>query len=354
MQTINHSKEYKSIHPLFDEFEKFYFVTSDNPLQFSNSLVPMVFDECFESLQGIFNIYGDYEYSFQFTDKKYKPLNIPKYDFNNIIVAFSGGKDSVAEALILKEQGYNVYLYHVRGLKTSTYPDEWKNAVKIAEYLGLPIVVEDLQLKGKLPFSEHPMKNMIIANQCLQWGIKNGIGCKIAFGNYMTSGLENTAFYYAGDDCMDMWEEYEKIIGKIIPNFCITFDLMYKEDTLAEIGKDRKLLELCKSCLGAYRFRAHNHKHTEEKFGVKLLPERCGVCWKCAVEYMYYTDNDLLEYNEGYYKHCVDVLKKADLHENGIEFVDIQSLWNDYFMYDISKSKWSGIVDYGKRKKRMK
>ena len=336
---------------MFDDFDKFYYATSDNPLQFSNSLIPMVFDESFESLQGIFNIYGKYDadYKYQFTDKHYTPLSLPEQNFNNVIVAFSGGKDSVAEALILKEQGYNVFLYHVRGLKNNTYPDEWKNAQKIAEYLGLPLIIEDIKLEGKLDFPEHPMKNMIIANRILQYGITHNIGWKIAFGNYMTSGLDYTAFYYAGDDCMDMWEEYEKIVQKIIPNFYITFDLMYKEDALELIGKDKKLLELCKSCLGAYRFREHNHKINCNKYGINLLPERCGSCWKCAVEYIYMTDHDVLEYNEGYYKHCIDVLRKANKHENKLDFTGIKDLWNVYFKYDMSLSKWSGIADYGKR-----
>ena len=351
MQKIVHTKDYKSLHPLMDEFERFYSATSENSLQFSNSLVPMVFDESFEKLQGIFNIYGDNDYHFSFTDKHYEQLVLPKYDSNNIIVAFSGGKDSVASALICKSCGFNVYLYHLRGLKNKTYPDEWKSAQEIADYLGLPLIIEDIKLEGALPFSEHPMKNMIIANHMLQWGIQNNIGTNITFGNYMSSVLEFTAFYYSGDDCMDMWEEYERIIGKIIPGFQMTFDLAYKEDALEEVATDVKLLGMCKSCLGANRFRAYNHRCVEEKYGIKLLPDRCGVCWKCAVEYIYMTDHDVLEYNESYYKKCVDVLKKADLHENERPFENIKMLWEDYFSYDMKQSKWADIVNYGKRKR---
>lgn len=351
MQSIAHSSNYKSIHPIFDEFEKMYFALSDDPLQFSNSLVPMVFDESFENMQRVFNIYGDYKYNYTFTDKHYPTLDVPEYDKNNVILAFSGGKDSVATALILKESKYNVYLYHVKGLKTASYPDEWKNAKAIAEYLGLPIIIDEIKLEGKLPFSEHPMKNMIIANRMLEWGIKNNIGVQIEFGNYTTSKLDYTAFYYAGDDCVDMWGTYETIMQKVFDDasFFVGLDLTNLNETLEILSKDKKLLALCKSCLGAYRFRKHNHKINCNKYGIELLPERCGSCWKCALEYVYMTDHDVLEYNEGYYKHCIDVLRKANKHENKLDFTGIKDLWNVYFKYDMSLSKWSGIADYGKR-----
>ena len=351
MQQINHSKEYKSVHPIFDEFERFYFATSGKSLQVSNSLLPTVFDRGFEILQGIFNMYGEQSYHFTFTDKDYSQLVLPKYDDNNIIIAFSGGKDSVATVLKYMECDYNIYLYHVRGLKKSSYPDEWKNAQAIADYLNLPLIIDDIQLDGKLDFPEHPLKNIIIANNMLQWGIRNGIGVNIAFGNYLSSYLESTAFYYSGDDCIDMWEAYESIIQKIIPKFFVGIALYDLHETLETLQEDKKLLSLCKSCLGAYRFREHNHKINCNKYGIKLLPERCGSCWKCALEYIYMTDHNVLEYNEGYYKHCIDVLKKANKHENKLDFVDIETLWNIYFRYDISESKWSGILDYGKKRK---
>lgn len=353
MQKINHSPEYKSVHPIFDEFERFYFATSEDSLQTSNSLIPMVFDRSFESLQGIFNKYGKQNYKFEFTDKHYSSLNVSEYDKDNVILAFSGGKDSVATALILMESNYNVYLYHVKGLKSASYPDEWKNAQNIASYLGLPIIIDEIQLEGKLAFPEHPMKNMIIANRMLQWGIENNIGTQIEFGNYTTSILDYTAFYYAGDDCIDMWDAYESIVGEVLndKSFYVGLDLFNLNDTLEMLAKHSELLPMCQSCLGAHRFREHNRQHVLDKYNVKLMPHRCGLCWKCAVEYIYMSDHDVLEYNEAYYKHCVDILKKANKHENKLEFTNIQDLWNVYFQYDIKQSKWKGIVDYGKRKR---
>lgn len=351
MQRINHSKDYKSIHPVFDDFERFYFATSENSLQTSNSLLPTVFDKSFESLQGIFNLYGKQNYQFDFVDKQYEKLVEKEEKHSNLIVAFSGGKDSVAAVLKYMEFGYNIYLYHQRGLKVNSYPDEWKSAKAIAEYLGLPIIIEDIDLQGKLAFPEHPLKNIIIVNNMLQWGIKNHVGTRVAVGNYLNSFLDGCAFYYAGDDCMDMYEAYEDIMRKIIPNFVVMVELENSNDTLETLSHDKKLLSMCQSCIGAHRFREYNRKHTQEKYGIELMPNRCGVCWKCAVEYIYMVDHDVLQYNEGYYKHCIDVIKKANKKENGLDFTTIEDLWKVHFHYDISESKWTGIRDYGKRKR---
>ena len=63
-------------------------------------------------------------------------------------------------------------------------------------------------------------------------------------------------------------------------------------------------------------------------------------------------DHDVLEYNEAYYKHCLDILKKTDKKENGIPFNDIETLWEGYFLYDIKESKYKNIMNYGKRGKK--
>lgn len=357
MQKIVREKEYRYIHPVFADLERFYALTSTRTLQSTISpLIPsqaQVFDESFKPLQSLFSIYGGIDYNFEYEDKHYEELDLPEYDDKNVILAFSGGKDGTATALWYKEHGYNVMLYHTQGINKS-YPDEWKRAKEIAKYLGLPIVIEKIQLDGKLDFIEHPMKNMMIANGAIKWGIDNNFSTDIAFGNYYDGFLSNggVPFYVCGDDCVDMWEPYEDIVSQIIPGFEVFMELQNFNDTLELLTTDKKLLEMCQSCIGAQRFREFNRKHVAEKYGVSLMPHRCGVCWKCAAEYIYMSDHDVLEYNEAYYKHCVELLKKHDKKENGVDFTNIKNLWKDYFTYDIMLSKWSDILNFGKRKKR--
>lgn len=333
MQTVGHN--YKNISPLFDDMERLYAATSERV--YKGGLIAPTFDVLFYNIANLFNEFGGTDYQFNYTEKFYDRLKLPKYDSKNIIVLFSGGKDSTATALYYKKRGYNVYLYHVRGINKS-YPDEWKQAEKIAEYLDMPLYIDEYSMKGKLDIPDHPMKNMIIANGAIHYGIRENIGTKISPGNHYTNHLESDAFYYCGDDCPEMWWVYESLIEQIIPKFRMYIPLKNTNSTMNLLADDLKLTELCLSCVGAQRFRAWNKQRIESKYNIHLLENRCGTCWKCCLEYIYLCDMHKLEYNEEYYKHCLNVLKKMDKEEHGGEFTTWENLWNDYILYPIKKS----------------
>lgn len=343
MQKIRHQEE--NVHPLFDEIENFYCMTSQKSVANTNSLIQPIYDYSFEYLHGFFEEYGEVEYRVDFVDRNYSKLN-SLGDEKDLILLFSGGKDSTAAALGYKELGYNVYLYHLLGINKQ-YPDEWKRAKQIADYLNLPIYFDKIELSGKLDYPEHPMKNMLIATRALNWGIKNNITTQLACGNYKTGHLEKASFFISSGDTVEMWDLYNYIIQTIIPNFEMKIDLTNSTETLNILSKDFKLFGLAQSCMGAYRFREWNKKRIEDKYNIKLLPNRCGSCWKDAVEYIYLVDNsDEYEYNEEYYKYCLNILKKNAKNEHNVVFNSIIELWESYFSYNIENSKYKDILNY--------
>lgn len=341
MQKIIHSEEYQPLSRLFDEIELFYAYTSEKTLQSQHALVKPTFDNALKPLQSLFNKYGDNSYDFLFKDKKYKPLELPEYDKSNIILCFSGGKDSTAVATRLLNLGYNVYLYHMLGINKA-YTDEWKQAEEIANYLNLPIYFDEVKVSGNSIYLEHPMKNMIIVNGALQFGIQNNLGIQVMTGNFLDGELNKYNFSVCGGDLPEFWDVYDELIQTIIPDFYIQMALSDLDETLEILSEDMKLLEMCQSCIGAQRFRKWNHDNNEKKYGIKLLKNRCGSCWKCAIEYIYLADHDKTEYNPNYYKHCLMVLKKIAKREHGAEFTQWEDLWYSYFSYDIKESKYLG------------
>ena len=335
MQTIKHEEGYTSINKIFDDIEKAYVLTST---QRKETLLPILFDNSFITLFEIFRDYGEQTFNIQLNDMSYEKIKLGKYDKKNIILAFSGGKDSIAAALHYKKLGYNVYLYHMRGIN-KTYVDEWKNAKELADALGLPIYLDDIHLLGSHMYTEHPMKNMLIANGMIKYGIENNIGVKIAFGNYYTSHIEDTKFDVCSGDSQDMWRAYEEIVSRVLPRFRVLVPLQNINTSLKAMVKHPELLPLCKSCVGSYRYRKWLHETNEHKYGIELLPDRCGSCWKCAEEYIYMTDHNVLQYNRKYYQHCLDVLvKDAKLENRAV--ANYEELWGNYLQYDIRKSRY--------------
>lgn len=333
MQTVLH--EYENVSPIFNQIEWLYTNISDT---YTKSLIPHVLDGSFSDLLGTLN-----ENGVNVNDIKLSHYDYPKFDLRHddsvVIVCVSGGKDSVALAKYLLDMGYDVRLYHMRGIN-KVYPDEHIAVKEVAKYLQVPYYIDTVILSGSQRFVEHPMKNMMIANGAIHYAIREGISPNIAFGNFNESYLEDNEFEVCAGDCMDLWYDYEKIIRKIIPGFSMMIPLHNNEETLEIIEKDIKLLPLCISCMSPYRFREHWKKRTEKKYRVSLLNNRCGCCWKCSVEILYYTDHGIFDYPFDYYAHCLQILSKTLYKEGKIKTKNVEEVWNEYLCYPIEESKY--------------
>lgn len=313
MQKIQH--EYKNIHPIFDDIERFYTRVSEKNL--SRALIPDTFDSSFTELQRLFNQYTIANYQFNFTRKNYKKLNLSKFNSKNIIVCFSGGKDSIAAVLHYQKLGYNVYLYHMRHINFAL-SDEWQVVKEFTEYQHLPLYIDEVTLSGHHDWVEHPMKNMIIANGALHYGIRENIGTKIAFGNYYTSSVFDDNFSFCGGDDIETWRAYETIIRRVIPRFRIYICLKNIRSAFNVVCSDRELLDKSVSCIGRANLRQHKRNWVKTKFGIELPKNRCGQCYKCCIEYIYMADKKLIEFNKEYYDYCLNKLRETMRQETGI------------------------------------
>lgn len=320
--------------PLMNDIDRLYAYLSDKP---STALFYPAYDKSFKALIEIFKAYTGNNWKVTYTDSEYK--QITPVENNNIILTFSGGKDSIASALRYKESGYTVYLYHMKHINPS-FSDEWKCAQESASILGLPIFFDDIQFSGHHMYMEHPMKNMLIANGALSFGIREGIGTTVAFGNYLNSLLDDNVFERCAGDCIDMWEAYEDIIQRVIPNFQIQMNIENMGDTLTALEDRPDLLNVSLSCLCRHSLRDYRRQWVKDKFGVELYKRRCGSCYKCCLEYVHMADRDKLPFNELYYKYCLNQLLKVLVEEEG-EQDSIDMFWQHFFIYPKDHSKIS-------------
>ena len=322
-----------NVSPIMDDIDRLYCQLSEE-----EKTIPFVaqrYDSSFQMVVGTFLECSGYTWTIEFEEREYAQLQ--PIENNNLILNFSGGKDSVASALKYKEEGYNVYLYHMRHINPAL-SDEWEKAKKLADMLGLPIYFDDIHFSGHHMWMEHPMKNMLIANGALSYGIREGIGTRVAFGNYTTSYLEDNAFDRCAGDCMDMWEAYEEIIHRVLPEFTIEANLENMGDTLNILVDHRDLLENTLSCLCRHSLRDYRHNWVKEKYGIELFPYRCGSCYKCCVEYIYMADHDKFPFSAEYYKYCLGQLYRVARAEK-IRVRGVADIWNNFIFYPMEKSR---------------
>lgn len=339
MQRIVHEPSYTNAHWLLDDLEQLYVQFSDFDVPKPTSLLSRkYYDTSFKTLCDLFYQYSTLtEFPKEFKEYNVTPLELPEYNPKNIIVCSSGGKDSFATIRYYQKEGYNVYVYHIKGLN-KTYYDEWKISQAAAQKLGLPFILDSVHYSGNHIWVEHPMKNMIMANMALSYGIRHNITTKIATGNFNSSFLADCAFGVCGGDCNDMWEAYEQIVNRFIKGFQVYRPNLNYQVAYELLAKDADLLQYTISCVTPVRFRKLFRDRTEKNYNIKLLPNRCGCCWKDAVEYIWFADHNVLELNKEYYFHCIEVLAYTTSKELGF-IRNVKRLWSLYFFYPMEESK---------------
>lgn len=262
---------------------------------------------------------------------------------NSVVVCFSGGKDSTSAALLYKQKGYDVHLFYLRGINKS-YPDEERNARNISNHLGLPLHIESVKQRGKTSFPDNPVKNQLIASMALDYAIENNIGIDIVFGDFYTDSINNSSFMEAWSDCIEMWQAYERYVRLFVPNFKVHIPFNNYTDTMNIVAKDKTLLSYIQSCVLPYRFRETTKRNNENKYGIELLPHRCGSCWKCCTEYIHQADMGIVPYNDMFYTHCLTFLvsKMKELRplvsKNDARQLDV--VYKSFLYRDFKESKY--------------
>lgn len=208
-----------------------------------------------------------------------------------VLLALSGGKDSTASLLRLKDEGRDVTAYFCKGINQS-YQTENKSARNIAEYANVPFVEDWVKKHGKCDFVENPIKNMLILARMIEYGLQNGISI-IQLGEYWDTGNSKVNSDYDMSDSIDLIFEFETAVQSHYPH--INFDVMFESEATAIayiLTNHKKVLQLINSCLMPTRYFNRQLSMVIDKYPnlvrtESILPNRCMSCWKCCMEYLY-------------------------------------------------------------------
>lgn len=225
-------------------------------------------------------------------------VNLSKEKQNTVVLGFSGGLDSVYQAVMLKKYGYDVILYHVRNINFYENGQSYKAAVDCAKKLNLPLVVKNFHStfdkENKKQWPENPIKNQYIIASMIDYCINNGY-CIISLGDpenlpekYATPGINYT-------DSVELNVEFMRGVCKYIHGLNII--KMYgngdKYKEMIEVN-NAGLEDYYYSCVTAGRMNKKLHEIDVEKYHIHLPLHNCGChCRKCA------TQNLLMHYDGG-------------------------------------------------------
>ena len=343
MQTIE--RQTPLAHKFLEDIDRLYAQTSSS----QNILLPEIYDEGFKDIVGIFVVYSDMTLKVEYSDVV-PVLKAKKYPSKNIIVCFSGGRDSFVTARHYQKLGYNVMLYYVEGLNGvySAGGSELEVVRKASDYLGLPLTVESIKYHGHHTWFEHPLKNMLLWSMALSWGILHDYSIKVATGNFSTARLDDNPFPVCAGDCIEVLNSFETIVRRFLPKFRMYHPSRNLQTTMNYFLKQPDELRYVVSCMTPIRFRNQFRERTIGNYSIDLLPNRCGCCWKDCTEYIWAVDHNIRPLDRPYYLHCINVLANTMKRERGRRPFFVFDVWNEYMLYPFKKSKLFEELNYAR------
>lgn len=329
-------------------------------LSISNLFEPIYKLYCNENI-GTVKIWKGYKKYISLLEQKEKiPTKIQYIDFesnqvahtqknNNVLVAFSGGKDSLYCVLRLAEKKYNVFLYHVRGINRS-YPNEYLYAKQLANLLKLPIYIDKIKSTTCGKFNENPTKNQYIFSRMLDYGHKNNI-YKYVFGNRYTMDISDAHFYYNYSDAYQMFDVFfectKQLCGTKIEWINMVSDIVSVYKYLIQ-NKYKKYIPYINSCILTWRYRNYVKRNNEKKFKFILMNERCGSCKKCCYESIILYTLDYTTFPSDFITHCINILNKTAhiLYRNKSKDKSNLSMFFDNDFIQTLQQKLTHTCDY--------
>ena len=281
--TLNLSKEALNLYTIFN---KHYF---DKELSldelFINSVMK-IYEAHKQADYYKFHVNYNYENQYRFNDNK------------TIVLAFSGGLDSAYQALTLREQGYNVILYHVKNMNYYTNGKEFQIVNQFSAHFEFPLVISHFKQNNlkenqeRKYWQENSFKNIllysIIIDYCIDSKVKN-----ISCGDDLRLDIKDAVI---GTNIADARQITKPFVENV--KHTTGIDFIFVDHNINKAQRLKKLqqydaLDLFYSCVNPGRFNQSNHKRIQKKFNVNLEPYNCGVCRKCAFHSLlrhYYLD----------------------------------------------------------------
>ncbi len=234
------------------------------------------------------------------------------YSQNEAVVCFSGGTDSVAAVCRLQKEGKQVSLFHVNGLNRATARAEMSAASGAAKALGMDLVSIQVRYKGKNEWIENPVRNNFILGMAIDFWLGRSVGAPIplvfALGNMVSHrlnyGVDETGF----SDCIEVLNATGSFLMEYAGILVRTVLDNNTDSTLEVLNAAPQVLPLVHSCIVALPHQVDHRKKVVQKFGVDLMPGRCGACHKCASEWLHMYLTKAVEANEAYADYCVQAL----------------------------------------------
>ena len=228
---------------------------------------------------------------------------------NNLIIGYSGGRDSLSSLLKLRETYDVKFIFHCLNLNKS-YRNEFNVVKDVSKTLNIQPLFFNLN-EPKGTFFENPIKNNVITGLMIDYMCSNNIS-NASMGMYSKDSLS----VLNGNDFFSDYSEPMRLFEKAVQETFKSFKFVYAFESQADavfwfLKNHRDKMNLLQSCLLPDRFRNDKAQINHKKFNLKVIPNRCGCsCTKCIQELIQVSILDNTDLDKDLYDHCIKFLRE--------------------------------------------
>lgn len=241
----------------------------------------------------------------------------------NIYVGFSGGKDSVASALLLKEHTrYNPVLVHINKINRSYYSED-KIAKEFATAFDFDYLEVDFKWQGVIEHPDHPIKNHLILAYMIHLGANEG-AYMYHVADYVTSLVYDEQDEPAETSCSDIYAFFLEFEKAVKADYYSDFSLVWFWKNQCQAHSylflyHRGVLNYVQSCLCPDIFRTTKKNRITKLYPDAHIPKNsCLTCYKCAIEYILLYRLGLVPKNVDAYKEALLGFKRKLTQQNNL------------------------------------
>ena len=236
-------------------------------------------------------------------------------DFKKVCLGFSAGLDSMYQAFVLRDKGFDVTLFHVKGINTYENGQGTKYSKVFADKFGFDYVEATIQKtkdktdKYKQFWPENPIKNQLILAMMIDWCMENNC-VLLSMGDDFDLSVDDAVVGVNLTDSREITQSFLKGVDDIAYGFgFIEIEKGNNKAHRLKLLKEKGALDDYYSCVLPGRFNKTRHNGNVVKFGVKLPSNNCGCsCRKCAMHNLIMYYEKMMDYPQEFIDACWKIM----------------------------------------------
>jgi len=243
---------------------------------------------------------------------------------NKVLLACSGGLDSIYQIFQLKDMGYDPILFHLKHVNMYENGQSYNTLKEFIDDFGIKMIcptLKHIQNSNYVKYwAENPIKNQMIMFLMIDYCKENNINKICMDGSWEFPIKETTC----GIDVADAPENYKTLL-ECLSNYVENLEFI-KTEHPSKIDKikfldNKGLMKYVYSCLGPGKFNEYRHNEIQKKYNIELFEHNCGCyCRKCAHHNLLMHYSKYKEFPKEFINRCWNIMSDNSFKSRAMLF----------------------------------